>query len=100
MWVIWLLFGLICFHQWLDGYQTYWLIQLGATEGNPLMLWYMNTFGVKLGMFIFKAQVSIFLGVVLFFYQREQKAIAEEADGQFNPPRLKSHNIQKRKVKP
>ena len=73
--LIWAMFGVICAYSWLDAYQTYILIQVGATEFNPIIAWCIKKRGLIQGLVIPKVFVLSFLAWGLHKYLTKKKLI-------------------------
>ena len=67
--LIWAMFGVICLYQWVDGYQTWLLLHLGATESNPIVGFFIEEFGIAWGLFVPKLLAVIYHGICLRCYQ-------------------------------
>lgn len=68
--ILWLLYILVFFYNILDIYQTWMLLQLGASEANPLIYFLLRVGGWPF-VLIIKVGVCLGLGVLLFFYLRK-----------------------------
>jgi hypothetical protein len=76
--ILWSLYITLFFYCIVDGYQTKLLLDLGAYELNPWLLWLMNITGTWVSMLLFKAFLLIGLGVLLFVkYNNRFKADAK-----------------------
>ena len=76
------MFSIICVYSWLDAYQTYLLIQLGATEVNLIIAWCIEKRGLVQGLVIPKAFVLAFFAWGLHKYLAKKILI--------QPPHLQS----------
>lgn len=70
--VIWSLFAALAVYQAVDVWQTYLLVELGASETNPLILWLSAYFGFVPAMILIKCFWLSIIGVLLIFYQRRK----------------------------
>lgn len=71
--IIWALFGVICIYQWVDGQQTYLLLQLGLKEANPIIRLCIREFGIIWGLVLPKLFAMTMLGIGLYYYQKKVK---------------------------
>ncbi len=72
--VLWLLFTVICAYNVLDVYQTQALFEFGLVEGNPILLFLMKNSQDMNTIIIFKCATLLFLGIMIFIYNRKQSS--------------------------
>ena len=69
--IIWLLFVVVCLYSVIDTIQTYWLFNLGFSEANPILLFFIGLFGGNLqAIIIVKIIVLTLLGFMLLLRQK------------------------------
>ena len=66
--IIWLLFVAVAIYSMLDAIQTKMLLDLGATEVNPICCWLIETTGTVYSIFWAKSASLIFLMVLLILH--------------------------------
>jgi hypothetical protein len=72
--IVWLLFSVICVYNTVDILQTYIILQNGlATEWNPIVLFFMNKFGMLTGMIVIKSFWLLILFFLLLYIKRVNK---------------------------
>lgn len=69
--IMWLLYGTIIFYSTVDALQTKMLLDLGATELNPLLNWFIVKTGTVYSIFVIKIFGLGFLGILLIFKTKE-----------------------------
>jgi len=67
--LIWTLFIIICLYSALDAYQTKILLELGLTEANPILFFFMKSIGFK-AIVIIKTLTCGFLFITLLLVKR------------------------------
>jgi len=71
-WITWVLFIIALIYNLLDVYNTKLLLSVGAKEFNPIMGYFINTYGVN-SLYGVKLIVFIWLGIFLIIHQIQFK---------------------------
>lgn len=69
----WLLYATIVFYSIVDAVQTKMLLNMGATELNPVLNYFIDGSGSVYAIFVFKAYWLIMLLVLLVFKSIDSK---------------------------
>lgn len=70
--IAWLLYGTIVFYSLADALQTKMLLDLGATELNPILDWLIRETGTVYSIFIVKGFWLGFLLILLILKTKEE----------------------------
>lgn len=73
--VITLLFCLVVVFSFLDAYQTSLLLRFGCYEANPIMAYFIDKFGLEIGLYIPKAITLTVLVLLLVMYQNKTRGM-------------------------
>lgn len=71
--ILWLLYIVVVVYNYLDAYQTGLLIRLRCMEANPIAAYFIEQFGVNIGLYGPKTTLMITLGILLWLYQIKRK---------------------------
>lgn len=69
--ILWLLYGTIVFYSMVDAIQTKMLLDLGASEVNPLLNWLIVNTGTVYSIFVVKVFWLGSLLILLIFKTKE-----------------------------
>ena len=69
--ILWLLYGTIVFYSMVDAIQTKMLLDLGASEANPLLNWLIVNTGTVYSIFVVKIFWLGSLFILLIFKTKE-----------------------------
>ena len=70
--ILWLLYGTIVFYSVIDAIQTKMLLDLGATELNPILNWAIVKTGSVYPIFVIKTGWLSLLLILLIFKTKEK----------------------------
>jgi hypothetical protein len=71
--IVWVLYAVVVIFNFLDAWQTILLIEVGATEANPVVAYLINLAGTTRVLWLIKSCTCLFLGVALYLYQHVSK---------------------------
>lgn len=63
--LVWGMFLLIIIYNSIDAYQTYWLIQVGFTESNPIVNYFIGVIGLIPALAAVKASMLLVLLITI-----------------------------------
>jgi hypothetical protein len=66
--IVWVLYAVVVIYNFLDAWQTILLIEVGATEANPVVAYLINLAGTTRVLWLVKSCTCLFLGVSLYWY--------------------------------